>query len=123
MKKYLFGIIAVFTMSSLTSFANVIVDDPLYDNEHKGNGGVRTITPEVHAVAMGDLVTFEIRYFVGNAHLSISSNETGNAVQNTYYINGHSSFTVDCSEYESGAYTISITLANGQVFTGQLIKE
>ena len=40
----------------------------------------------------------------------------------TYYINGHSNFTMDFSGLNDGSYTLHVVLDNGISFSGSLVK-
>lgn len=118
----LFGLLMAFA-SSQVAYSNIIIDDPLTNDPGDNNGGIRSITTTINTSVEENLVTFDVNRYVGVVSVSVNSANMPSPVTECFYINGHTCFTMDFTEYESGVYTISITLANGQVFIGQLIKE
>lgn len=118
MKKYFFGLFAIFAMSTSASFANIIIDDPLLDNENKGNKGTKGITPSVQIEALNDVLSIDINRYLGNAVVSVLAADGSSSISGTYYINGHDTVCLDFTGYSEGLYQMTITLGNGDVYLG-----
>ncbi len=118
MKKYFFGLFAIFAMSTSASFANIIIDDPLLDNENKGNKGTKGITPSVQIEALNDVLSIDINRYLGNAVVSVMAADGSSSISGTYYINGHDTISMDFTGYAEGLYQMTVTLGNGDVYIG-----
>lgn len=118
MKKYFFGLFAIFAMSTSASFANIIIDDPLLDNENKGNKGTKGITPSVQIEALNDVLSIDINRYLGNAVVSVMAADGSSSISGTYYINGHDTVWLDFTGYAEGLYQMTVTLGNGDVYLG-----
>lgn len=71
---------------------------------------------------MGNL-TIDVNRYVGYVQVSVIALDGGEASYNyTYYINGHSCFTLDFSSFTEGAYSLVFTMQNGSVYTGTVTK-
>lgn len=103
-------------------FASVIVDDDVEAGNQSSNRP-RTGIPSVHASAMGDELTIDINRYLGNAQVTVMAQDGSSTTANTYYINGHTSFTMDFASYAEGHYSLIITLQDGQVYSGSFRKE
>ena len=120
-------IIAAFFFSMLCPSglrASVVVDDPI---EKKGtgneNGGPRGSMESVQATATGDELTIDINRYLGNAQVTVMAQDGSSTTANTYYINGHTGFTMDFAGYAEGHYSLTITLQDGQVYSGSFTIE
>ena len=97
--------------------AEVVINDPLKP-EKNITDGARTSTPSVEVSASGDELTVDINRYLGNVQVTVCALDGSSTTCNTYYINGHSSFTMDFTGYNTGNYSISIRLQNGTVYSG-----
>lgn len=88
------------------------------ESETNPKGKPRTSTPSVTASAQGDELTIDINRYLGNAQVTVVAQDGSSITCNTYYINGHTSFAMDFAGYSEGHYTITVTLQNGQVYSG-----
>lgn len=124
MKKGIFIFFVFWAMCSIPLvYSNVIIDDPLVNTPGGKGGGVRTVSTTINASSEQDTVTFDVNGYVGVVSVSVNSVEFPNSITESFYINGYGTFTMDFSGFDDGIYTITITLADGQVFSGQMVKE
>lgn len=102
-------------------FGGVVIDDPLVEEEKK-NGGAKTASPSIHTTVNEDYVTFDVNRYVGNAQVYVIASDSSFQTCRTYYIYGHSNFTMDFSDLNDGSYTLRVVLDNGISFSGNLVK-
>ena len=124
MKKAMLLFVLVNVFLAGVTYAEVTVDgDPIVEG-HKGNtNGPKGVLPSVSFQASGDELTVDINRYLGNVQVTVCALDGSGTTYNTYYINGHSSFTMDFTGYNTGNYSISIGLQNGTVFTGTFYIE
>lgn len=111
--------LVLFTLLTCTysMSAEVVIDDPIVPGKENQNGP-RTSIPSVGVYASGDELTVDINRYLGNVQVTVCALDGSGTTYNTYYINGHSSFTMDFTGYNTGSYSISIGLQNGTVYSG-----
>lgn len=97
--------------------AEVVFDNPIVQ-EKENQSGPRTSTPSVEVSASGDELNVDINRYLGNVLVTVCALDGSSTTSNTYYINGHSSFTIDFTGYATGSYSITIGLQNGAVYSG-----
>lgn len=81
----------------------------------------RTSGSSVEISASGDELTVDINRYLGNAQETVIAQDGSSTSCNTYYINGHTSFTIDFTGYATGSYSIAIALQNGNIFLVHLL--
>lgn len=108
----------------LCSNAEVVVTGPDSDDQknEKGTTGPRSSLLTIETETNGDELTIDINRYVGNVLVSVVAQDGCGSYANTYCINGHSSFTIDFSEFTDGTYTLVLTLQNGTIYSGQITK-
>lgn len=122
MKKTLFCL-ALMAMCSVQSvLGGVVVDDPLVDESSSNNGRPRSVVTTVNAFSNENCVEIDVNRYVGNAHVYVIASDSTCQTCSTYYINGHSNFTMDFSDLNDGSYTLRVVLDNGTSFSGNLVK-
>lgn len=93
------------------------ITDPSVDGqkgEGQNGGRPRTSQPSVEVSAEGDNLILDVSRFLGTVEIQIQSQ---GASYNTY-INGYGSMSIDTSNYELGVHTFTITLSDGNTYTG-----
>lgn len=86
-------------------------------NEPRASGS------SVEISASGDELTVDIHRYLGNAQVTVIAQDGSSTSSNTYYINGHTSFTIDFTGYATGSYSIAIALQNGNIYFGTFTIE
>ena len=111
-------VLITFLTCTYSMSAEVVIDDPIIPGKEKTTGKPRTSIPSVEASTSGDELTVDINRYLGNVLVTVCALDGSSTTSNTYYINGHSSFTMDFNGYSTGSYSISIGLQNGTVYSG-----
>lgn len=106
-----------FLSCTLNMSADVLIDDPI-NTEKDNTNGPRTSGSSVEISASGDELTVDINRYLGNAQVTVIAQDGSSTSCNTYYINGHTSFTIDFTGYATGSYSIAIALQNGNIYFG-----
>lgn len=104
-------------------FASITDLDVEEEKSTQSQGGPRASGSSVEASASGDELTVDINRYLGNVQVTVTALDGSSRTSNTYYINGHTSFTMDFTGYNTGSYSISIRLQNGTVYSGSFRME
>ena len=110
-------VLITFLTCTYSMSAEVVIDDPIVPGK-ENQSGPRTSIPSVEVSASGDELNVDINRYLGNVLVTVCALDGSSTTYNTYYINGHSSFTMDFTGYNAGCYSISIGLQNGTVYSG-----
>lgn len=122
MKKILFFVLLLNIFFPTSLMAEIIVEDPIENRGDNNNGRPRDLQPEVSTSVSGDVLLVDVRNYVGNAQVYVIASDSSFQTCSTYFIYGHSNFTMDFSDLNDGSYTLRVVLDNGISFSGNLVK-
>ena len=118
MRKKLVLIVLLFVAAINPLLASITDLDIEKRDGDQSNNGPRTSAPGVQVSSLDNELTLDISRYIGNVQVSVLALDGSSNISDTYYINVHSSFTMDFTGYNAGHYSISIILQDGQVYSG-----
>lgn len=79
-------------------------------NKPVNNGGARSVLSSVQAEIDDNIISIEIKRFVGTAYLYVFNNVGTPVSMQSINVEGSSSSIIDVNELERGEYTLSVVL-------------
>lgn len=118
MIKKITTLLLLFATTCIPVFGSITDLDISDEPELHTKGDARSSIVSIEAIASGDELTVDINRYLGYVQVTVCALDGSGTTYNTYFINGHSSFTMDFTGYNAGCYSISIGLQNGTVYSG-----